>query len=546
MEENKQLDKKSIKTLKASKIDWGELAKDCVCFANGKGGKILLGIEDGENTPPPDQEIPKANYDQKIQKAIQQRTQNVAITVAPLTASNGGEYIEIKILSSSKSIAATSDGRYYMRVSDECQPVMPEDMGRLATEKDAFVWELQTNLKVPANRVDQPKFYRIIEQIRSSERVSSFFKEKSDDELLEEYFLKNEEYLTNLGVLWIGKRKDRARLRYAPCLQFIRYDDQEKKVKKLTWDDFSYNPQELLESVIQDIPDWQESFEIPEGIFRTDIPHFEVEVIRELVANALVHRNYAMQGDIFINLYPDHLEIHSPGRLPLGVTPENILHKSVRRNEHLARLFYDLGLMEREGSGYDKVYELLLSSGRPVPNVIDKDDRLVVNIKKQIINQEIIKLIEKASTDFQLRQREVISLGLIAQHNVISALDLSKLLNQKDETGLKDWLGRLRELEIIQHKGKKRSTEYFVNPELLKKVNFKGKTDLKRIGKPRLKELILEDLKIYSESSISDIHNRVGPELKRRTVKQAIDEMLKEEKIDTKGAKRWRRYFVKS
>ena len=545
MEEGRQLDKKSIKTLKENKIDWGELAKDCVCFANGRGGMILLGIEDGKIMPPSNQEIPKANYDQKIRKAIQQRTQNVAITVASYIASKGGEYIAIKVLPSLKTIAATSDGKYYMRVADKCQPVMPEEMSRLASDKDAFIWELQTNLKVTASRYDQQKFHNTIEQIRSSGRVSDFLKEKSNEELLEEYFLKDGSYLTNLGVLWIGHRKDRARLRYAPCVQFIRYNEQDEKVKKITWDNFNYNPQELLESVIQDIPDWQESFEISEGVFRKNIPHFEIEVIRELVANALVHRNYAMQGDIFINLYPDHLEIHSPGRLPLGVTPENILHKSVRRNEHLAKLFYDLRLMEREGSGYDKIYELLLSSGKPVPQVIDQDDRVIVNVKKQIVDQEIIKLIEKASRDFHLRQREIISLGLIAQHNVISAIDLSKLLNQKDESGLKNWLGRLKEVKIIQSKGKKRSTEYFINPDYLKRLNFKGQTDLKRIEKHRLKELIYEDLKMYPDSSITDIHTRVASELKKRTVKQAIDEMIEESRISKKGSKRWTRYYIK-
>jgi len=545
MEENQQIDKKSIKTLQANKIDWGELAKDCVCFANSRGGVIQLGIEDGKNLPPSNQIIPKENYEQKIQKSIQQRTQNVAINVTPYTASNGGEYIEINVWPSSKSIAATSDGKYYMRVADECQPVMPEQMSRLAAEKDAFVWELQTNLKVPSSRYDPKKFSNTIEQIRSSDRVSDFLKEKSDLELLEEYFLKDGAYLTNLRILWIGQRKDRAKLRYAPCIQFIRYNEQDEKVKKITWDDFSHNPQELLESVILDIPDWQESFEISEGVFRKNIPHFEIEVIRELVANALVHRNYAMQGDIFINLYPNHFEIYSPGRLPLGVTPENILHKSVRRNEHLAKLFYDLQLMEREGSGYDKIYELLLSSGRPVPQVFDQDDRVVVKVKKQIINREIIKLIEKASGDFKLRQREIISLGLITQHNVISAINLSKLLNQIDEIGLKNWLGRLKELKLIQSKGKKRSTEYFVNPSFLKKLNFKGRTDLKRIEKHRLKELIYEDLKMYPESSITDIHTRVASELKKRTVKQTIDEMLDEDRLGKKGSKRWTRYFIK-
>ena len=51
--------------------------------------------------------------------------------------------------------------------------------------------------------------------------------------------------------------------------------------------------------------------------------------------------------------------------LPLGVTPRNILHASRRRNEGLARIFHDLGLMEREGSGFDLIYDRLLSQGRP-------------------------------------------------------------------------------------------------------------------------------------------------------------------------------------
>ena len=65
-----------------------------------------------------------------------------------------------------------------------------------------------------------------------------------------------------------------------------------------------------------------------------------------------------MRGDIFVNLYPDRLEIHSPGLLPLGITPSNILTKSVQRNHLLAKLLYDLKLMEKEGSGYDIITEL--------------------------------------------------------------------------------------------------------------------------------------------------------------------------------------------
>src|SRR5690606_13152295 len=72
---------------------------------------------------------------------------------------------------------------------------------------------------------------------------------------------------------------------------------------------------------------------------------------------------------IFLNLHPDQLQVVNPGLLPLGVTPQNVLHTTVRRNEHLARLFHDLKLMEREGSGFDKMFEVLLSQGRPVPDL---------------------------------------------------------------------------------------------------------------------------------------------------------------------------------
>lgn len=43
-----------------------------------------------------------------------------------------------------------------------------------------------------------------------------------------------------------------------------------------------------------------------------------------------------------------------------AITPQDISHESVRRNEHLSNIFYDLNLMEREGSAYDKVYEMLV------------------------------------------------------------------------------------------------------------------------------------------------------------------------------------------
>ncbi len=58
MLENGQIEKKSLLVLTKANPDWGELAKDCVCFANAQGGRIFFGIEDKTSQPEPSQRIP--------------------------------------------------------------------------------------------------------------------------------------------------------------------------------------------------------------------------------------------------------------------------------------------------------------------------------------------------------------------------------------------------------------------------------------------------------------------------------------------------------
>jgi ATP-dependent DNA helicase RecG len=199
-------------------------------------------------------------------------------------------------------------------------------------------------------------------------------------------------------------------------------------VNKLTWDDYYLNPYELIEAVWRGVPDWRESYELPEGLFKKSVPHYDERVIRELLANALAHRPYTQRGDIFLNLYPDRLEVHNPGLLPLGVTTRNILHASVARNRHLSQVFRDLKLMEREGSGYDTMYDVLLSNGKQIPEVIEGDDRVAVIVRKRIVKTEIVDFVAKADETFQLAQRERVALGLIAQHESLTAAELARIL----------------------------------------------------------------------------------------------------------------------
>lgn len=543
MLENSQFDKKSLKVVTGKSKNWNELAKDCVSFANSLGGKIFIGIEDNEEEPDKNQKIP-LDIIEEINKKIPQRTISVAINATKQISNNGGEYIELKVFRSAQAIASTTDGRYYIRVADQCKPIMPDELTRIAAEKQAFVWEEKVSRKVLIDNADAEKLNKFLEDIQFSDRISPFVKEMTYEELLEFYFFSRNGYLTNLGILWIGKREDRANIYFPLSIQFIKYDENDNKINKLIWDDFTLNPKELLNEIIS-LSEWKESIEISDGIFRKNIPNYNLEIIRELIANALVHRMYTMKGDVFINLYYDRLEIHSPGLLPLGVTPQNIISKSVYRNTHLSKVFYDLQLMEKEGSGYDKVYEILLFNGKPEPIVEEWDDRVVVTVKKQIINKEVVRLMSKVNDDYSLNQKEIIALGLIAQNGTILSLDLVKKLSLRNNTSLKYWTKKLIENDIILTKGRTKATEYFINPELLRLVDFKGKTDLKKIEPHRLEHLILEDLKIYKKTSIGNLNKRIGIEINQKKIKRQLDKMIDDNKIKIEGENRWRRYTLK-
>jgi len=543
MEENSHLDKKSLAMISGKNANWKELSKDCVCFSNGVGGKILIGIEDEDALPPAGQKI-EDSIIEKISKNISSNTLNVSIFPLKRTAENGGEYIEINV-SRTSSIASTTDGKYYIRVADECKPLLPDELGRLLSDKNAFVWETLKQKTISYKNCDAKKLSNFVADIKGSERVSQFVKDKLDEEIAEHYFLSKDGVLTNLGVLWIGQRNDRATIHYAPSVQFIKYNEKDQKVLKKVWDDFSQNPKEMMEEILYQIPDWQEAVEVSDGIFRKKIYDYPLEVIRELVANAFAHRNYTMRGDVFINLYHDRLEIHSPGLLPLGVTPANILTKSVPRNALICKLFYDLKLMEKEGSGYDKIYELLLLNGKTIPDVFEGDDRVVVTIKKNIISKDVLQLMDKVEKELHPKQRELIALGIIANHEGISALELGQILNCSTKpNGIQFWLGPLLDTKIVLTKGRTKGQFYYINPSFLKTTDYIEKTNLKRIEPHRLQELIYQVLSDHPQSSISDIHKRIGEDVKQRTLKSKIDEMIESNTIIKEGVNKGTKYYI--
>jgi len=394
MKEGLKFDKKSLKTVQGKTADFDELAKDCVAFANTEGGHLAIGIEDADEEPAPEQVIPEGLRELTIKK-IGERTINVATNATIVKSQNGGEYIDLEVFKSQASIAGTTKGGYYYRDNDESKPIPPDELLRAITDKPSFSWETKVSAKYKTTQCDQKKLSVFIEEIRNSDRVSDFVKSKTVEEILEYFSLADEtHFMTHLGILWLGTQPQRSRLLYTPTVQFIKYDSSGSKVFKQVWDDNSMNPEELLEDIWRSVPDWRESNEISDGLWRKEIPAYDEKVVREVLCNAIAHRPYTTRGDIFINLYPDRMVVVNPGRLPFGVTPKNILQKTVKRNQELSRILFALHIMEGEGSGYDLMYETQLSLGKSVPILSEGDDSVSVTVERKIVSKEASRVFE--------------------------------------------------------------------------------------------------------------------------------------------------------
>lgn len=539
--EDQHTDRKSLRTVTGKSADWEALARDCVCFANGAGGRLLIGIEDGQALPPAGQVVLPEVLD-RLRKRMGELTVNVQALPSVQRAANGGEFIEL-VIDRAPSVASTKDGRYFLRVGDTCQPVLGDDVLRLANERPGRPWEAMDS-GVPRGAADADKLAGFVQGIVASDRVKESVKEKGMDALLTHYGLAQGHTLTRLGVLLLGATADRRALGTAPLVQAIRYDEHGQKINKWVWDDCELSPVELVDAVWREVPDFRESYEVAEGLYRRSVPAYDEKVVRELLVNALVHRPYTQQGDIYLNLHPERLEVVNPGRLPLGVTPRNMLHASRRRNDGLARVFHDLGLMEREGSGFDLIYDRLLSQGRPAPVPEEGADWVKVTIQRRIARPAVMRLLAEADARFQLTQRERITLGVLAQTEGMTARELGAVLEADGGDDLSAWLGRLMATGLVLTAGKTSGMRYFVAPDWVRGAQLDRQTTLSRIAPHRLQALIVEDLARYPGSSSTDVNRRIGAEISAKTVKRALDDLAAAGQVRHEGERRWRRYSL--
>ena len=537
--ENQKIDYKSIRKIRSGDKGFKELAVSCVAFANAQGGTLYIGIEDKSLVPLAEQTVTENEINDTVSR-LHSLCFNVSLTSSGLIKhQNGGEYFKIIVAPSIKSIATTSDGKIYLRIADKCEPVRNEDIQRLSIEKGAYQWELLTTrfslADIPVENVK-----KFASDIRESDRVKDHVKQMSDLEIMEHYNLIDGEIVTNLGVLWLGNAKQRSRISFPITVQYIVYNHLEQKVRKIEWHDNVLNPKELLLAIESEATELSYSYEFPDGLFRKQIRHYHPKVLRELLLNAFAHKSFTISSDIMICVYPDRMEISNPGGLPLGVTKDNILHQRHRRNPYFITIMSDLKLMEGEGSGYDLIYELNGMEAKRPPVIESSFNETKVTLYSDIQNVDVLPLLDYTLNNYRLSQKGYIAFGAIAAEAKMQATKLSSYLQLSDDERLRTYVEPLLRDGIINKKGTKKGTTYYINPKLIANSKANIKTSLKTIEPYALKALILEDLKYHPQSLISEIAERL-PDVELSDLRKMVYSMVGHE-IKATGGKTYRKY----
>ncbi len=224
------------------------------------------------------------------------------------------------------------------------------------------------------------------------------------------------------------------------------------------------------------------------GLQRVEKYEIPLLALREIILNAIIHRDYTRNSDIKIAIYDDLVEIVSVGGLVNGLTIEDINSgRSELRNRVLANLFKELGYIESWGSGIQKVRKLcdehnirfeLNEKGtfvealfyrpesnnftpkdaREVPNTTEYD-RIQPNDDKIMPNNTEYNTIMPNNAEYNSDMQAVID--FINRNNRITSIDIEKIFDVKQRRA-RDILAGLVSSDIIQKVGKTRGSYYIL------------------------------------------------------------------------------------
>ena len=412
-------------------------------LANTRGGTILVGVDKEGN-------VKGAPMTDEILKDWANRISNASEpTLIPDVSSldvDGNAVVVIFVKEFPLKPVAIR-GRCYRRVGPSNRQMTPTEISELHLHSVGMTWD---SVHSPGRTVDDIDMEKVSDYLEKARRVGR--RKYAEDEDLSTLLEKTELVKDGLPT-------------WAAMIAFGRQPPLQAKVKcgrirgtSTIVDDFVVEAPLLKQ--VDEVMNYMRrvfrlSYEFTGQAERTEVWEYPLEAVREAVTNAICHRDYSSPTEIQVKVFDDELVIWNPGPLPPGMTMERLMdprHNSVPRNRLLAMLFYDTELIERYGSGIERMLAECERLDFPVPEFNEYQNGFQVIFHKDIYTEERLK-------DMGLNERQIRGILFVKERGKITNRDYREQNDVSDETSRKE-LAELVEKGMLVMKGRGRSTYY--------------------------------------------------------------------------------------
>ena len=405
-------------------------------FLNGAGGLLLFGVR-------PDGTIEGQQVSDPTLRDIAQAASRCEPSIHPILkrikVKNGREVIAVAVESTSKFGPYTYDGRGYERVASTTQRMTQSSYEQLllARSQDRYRWENAGARGLTPRDLDRDEAFRIVETARSAGRLLGPAP-KNLIEVLDRLGVREEGRILHAAVVLCGKKflPD-----YPQCeLRMARFRGKDKA---------EFLDQKAVRAPAFKLLEEAEIFcqrhlplpgkIVPGKLQRQDRPLIPPDAMREILVNALIHRDYSISGGcVALAIFDDRVEVWSHGSFLPGITPEKLTrkHPSVLRNPIIADAFNRAGLIERWGQGTNRVIEMCRKAGIAPPIFEEITGAALVTFKVPV--GSTAQVTGDAGTKSAPSRHQVVILRLCRSERTL--LELMKAVGRKDRSKFRNQL----------------------------------------------------------------------------------------------------------
>lgn len=332
-----------------------DLAKTIVAFANDAGGEIYIGIDDNQKIVGlPDEEL--TQIEEQISNMIYDRCYPTILPEISFLTIEDKHIIRIQIYRGSMPpYYLKSEGRLkgtYIRVGSNNRVADESIIAELERKRRNVSFDSDIVMDITVDKLNIEKF-KLLYKEKTNENLDIHVLRKL--ELIKKE--QEKEYPTNALILFSD---DKLRFSLFPnakveCARFKGIGTEEFIDQKSITSHIGLQAEEAYDFVLRHI----NKGAIVEGVYTVSRWEYPVKAIREIIRNAIVHRQYSLTGkDIKVAIYDDMVEITSPGLLPPSIDYAAMeSRQSDARNKVIAPVFKRLGIIDQWGNGLKLVAE---------------------------------------------------------------------------------------------------------------------------------------------------------------------------------------------